>query len=885
MKRRGRRTPTDRDWRARRDVDDEFRAHLEYRIDDLIADGLDPDEARRRALAEFGDRERLEAECLETGASRPGTISARAGRLDRLRHDLAFAVRQLRRDPGFAAMAVLTLGLGLAATTSIFAVVDAVVLAPLPFAEPERVVYVEEVTPAGQTFSVSEPTFLDWQNEAVAFASIGAVTGRGATLQNGDAPRSVSQFLMSASLLPTLGVEPLIGRGFSDAEDRPGAPAPVAMLGHELWLEAFGGDRGVVGADVVLDGRSFQVVGVLPPELLALDGGGVFTPLGASPTLGRDDHYLEVWARLAPGATLEGARREMTALTERLGRLHPADAGWSAQLQPAHEVLVGRDLARAGWVLVGGAGLLLLIACVNVSNLLLARAGVRRTELAVRSALGAGRARISAQLLTESAVLAALGGAVGVGASVLALPAVRALGEGRVPRLENAALSPTVWFACLGATVLAAVAFGLAPVFEVRSGGEAGALRSARQGGRGARRFRAGLVVGQMALSVVLLVGTGLLVRSFTRLAAVDPGFDPRGTVTARLNMPDASIEAADRATLLPRLLSEIAALPDVEAVGATAVDPFSGQNLMNFVARHDRMPADARDFAPVSWRVVTAGFFDAMDLEVLAGRPFLATDDTGWDGQPVVIGASLARQFWPEAESDDEAAARAVGETIVWGDPTGTRLTVVGVVEDLNDWRLAEQPFPVVYRDHRQIPWSVMTLVARVRGDAGAVAAGMRRVIRAEAPGLAVPETRTLEWHMRQATAEPRFHALLMAVFAVAGLTLALVGVYGVTAFSVSRRAREIGIRLALGGDPADVRRMVLAESARLALAGAVVGTVGAWGAGRLLASLLFETAPWDLLTWSGVLAMLVVGALAAAWFPARRATKVDPREVLTAE
>lgn len=884
MSRRGR-GPGERDWRARLDVDDEFRAHLEHRIDDLVAEGLDADEARRRALAEFGDQARLEAECLETGAPQRHATPGGAGRLDRLRHDLFFAVRQLRRNPTFASVAALTLALGIAATTSILAVVDAVVLTPLPFADPERVVYVEEVTPAGQTFSVSEPTYLDWQAEAVAFDAVGALTMRGATLRHGDQPRAVLQGFMSASLLTALGVEPAIGRGFGTDEDRPGARAPVALLGHDLWREVFGGDRSVLGTDVVLDGRAFQVVGVLPPDLMVLDGEGVFTPLGADPTLSRDDHYLSVWARLAPGATLEGARAEMAALAERLGQRHPVDAGWSTLVLPARDVLVGPELTRAGWVLVGGAGLLLLIACVNVSNLLLARAGARRGELAVRSALGAGRGRLSAQLLTESGVLAALGGLIGLGAATLALPAVRALGAGQVPRLEQAALSPTVGLACLAATALAALAFGLAPVLELRGGNESGALRSARQGARGGRRFRGALVAGQIALSVVLLIGTGLLVRSFTRLAAVDTGFEPRGTVTARLNMPDASIGPAERAALVPRILEAVDALPDVEAVGATAVDPFSGQNLMNFVARLDRMPDDARDFTPVSWRVVTPGFFEAMELEVLAGRPFLATDDTEWDGQPVVIGASLARRFWPEAASDDEAAALAVGRTIVWGDPTGTRLAVVGVVEDLNDWRLAEEPFPVVYRDHRQIPWSVMTLVARVRGDAGAVADGLRRAIRAEAPTLAVPETRTLEWHMRQATAEPRFHALLMAVFAGAGLALALIGVYGITAFSVSRRAREIGIRLTLGGDPADVRRMVLAESARLTLAGAIVGTIGAWMAGRLLTSLLYETAPWDPPTWVVVLAALVLGALAAAWIPARRATKVDPCEVLGAE
>jgi putative ABC transport system permease protein len=414
------------------------------------------------------------------------------------------------------------------------------------------------------------------------------------------------------------------------------------------------------------------------------------------------------------------------------------------------------------------------------------------------------------------------------------------------------------------------------------------------------------LVSGQIALSVVLLVSTGLLIRSFTRLAAVDPGFEPEGTLTARLSMPDASVSWEERAELVPQILAEIEAIPGVEHAGATAVDPFSGQNLMNFVAREDRMPSDAREFTPVAWRVVTPGFVEAMGMEMRAGRSFRDSDDGEWAGQAVMIGESLARRLWGDADAEsgepdtgatgeqpaadagraaNAAAHQAVGRTLVWGDPTGTRMTVVGVVEDLNDWRLDEEPFPVVYRAHRQISWSVMTIVVRARGDAGALAGALRTTLRQAAPGLAVPEVRSLDWHLRRATAEPRFHALLMGVFAVAGLTLALVGVYGITAFSVSRRLKEIGIRLTLGGDPASIRRMVLLDSTRLALAGAAVGALAAWVVGRALAGLLFRTQPTDPVTWATVLAVLVGGAVVAAWLPARRATRVDPREVLGSE
>jgi putative ABC transport system permease protein len=886
-----------------RDLDEEFRAHVAHRADDLIAGGMDPDEARRQARQEFGDQVRLREECAE---ARRRTARRGAGRMaglgpgpvgvpDRVRQDLAFALRQSRRAPGFTTVAALTLALGIAATATIVAVVQAVVLAPLPFAEPDHVVYVEELTPAGQTFSVSEPNYVDWRERTSSFSEMGARAMRGATLQQRGDPRSVSVGFASASLLPTLGVEPILGRGFTEHEDRPGTREPLAVLGYALWQDAFGGDADVLGQDVVLDGRAYQVVGVLPPNVPWLDGADLHIPLGANPALDRGEHYLDVWGRLAPGATLASARTEMAALAGELGRVHPVTAGWSVHLQTARDVLVGTDLALAGWVLLGGAALLLLIACVNVSNLLLARASVRRAELAVRAALGAGRRRIAGQLLTESAVLAAAGGGLGLVATLLVLPVVRGMGDGRIPRLDQATVSPTVWLTCLGAVALSTLAFGLAPVLAYRPDRTADTLRGARGlDGPGGRRTRGALVSGQIALSLVLLVSTGLLIRSFTRLAAVDPGFEPTGTLTARLSMPDASVSWEERAELVPRVLAAIEALPGVEHAGATAVDPFSGQNLMNFVAREDRMPSDAREFTPVAWRVVTPGFVEAMGMEMRAGRSFLDSDDGEWAGQAVMIGESLARRLWGDAgggpvadaaRAANAAAHQAVGRTLVWGDPTGTRMTVVGVVEDLNDWRLDEEPFPVVYRAHRQISWSVMTIVVRARGDAGALAGELRTALQQAAPGLAVPEVRSLDWHLRRATAEPRFHALLMGVFAAAGLTLALVGVYGITAFSVSRRLKEIGIRLTLGGDPASIRRMVLLDSTRLALAGAAVGALAAWVVGRALAGLLFRTQPTDPVTWITVLAILVGGAVVAAWLPARRATRVDPREVLGGE
>lgn len=385
------------------------------------------------------------------------------------------------------------------------------------------------------------------------------------------------------------------------------------------------------------------------------------------------------------------------------------------------------------------------------------------------------------------------------------------------------------------------------------------------------------MVVGQIALSMALLVGTGLLGRSFLRLASVDPGFDPGNTVTAQLSMQDAVYSPGRRRVLVQDLLDAVGRVPGVVAVGATAVDPFQGMNLANFTAREDRMPADAREFLPIAWRVVTPGFFRAAGVKLLEGRAFRVGD--GWkDGRtPVIVNRALARKLWPHGD--------ALGGILVWGDPAGSRMRIVGIVNDVQDVNPGEEPPPIIYRPYEQIPWAAMTLVARVRTPSPGTRGAIRAAVRRTAPGIGVPDLRSLEYDVRTALAPHRFNVLLLGSFAVAGLLLALVGVYGVMAFGVSQRVREIAIRLALGGDPAAIRRMVLAGGLRLAAAGAVLGGALAWGASRWIESLLYDTAPTDALTWLVVPGVLVVATMMAAYLPARRATRVDPRRALVGE
>ncbi|MEQ9569823.1 MAG: ABC transporter permease, partial [Longimicrobiales bacterium] len=544
--------------RVEQEVDDEFAAHIEHRIDDLIEAGVAPDEARARAETEFGDRARLRRATVAAGSQGrvEGGSGGRPG--DGVFRDLSWALRQLRRSPGFAVVAGLTLMLGIGAAVAIVSVVRAVVLDPLPFDAPDRLVALEMRTPAGDPFSTSEPAFLEWRERLAGVSDVGAFAGRPETLRNPGEPRALVRGYANAGFLEMLGVEPRLGRTFTAAEDRPGEAAPVALLGHDLWIERFGGSPDAVGRTLDIDGRVFEVVGVLPADLDVLFGrpADVLTPLGADPAMDRGEHYLDVVARLAPGVGVDDARRDLEAVAGWQSDTHEADRGWSAALQPLDVALLGDATIRAGWVLMAAAVLLLVMACVNVSNLLLARATARRGELGLRAVLGAGRGALVRQLTVESAVLALMGTGLGLLFAAAALPVVRRLGEGRIPRLEGAQVDPA---AAIGACVVAAVAvglFGLAPVFGLRRRALADGLRSGGRGGAGtgagARRV---LVTAQVAASVVLLVGTGLLFRSFVRLSRVDPGFETAGRLAVSVAMPDAAYSWQERGPLMQEVL------------------------------------------------------------------------------------------------------------------------------------------------------------------------------------------------------------------------------------------------------------------------------------------------------------------------------------------
>ncbi|MDX1646279.1 MAG: ABC transporter permease [Longimicrobiales bacterium] len=862
-----------------RDLDAEIEAHLAHRIDDLVAAGISEVEARAQARSEFGDAERVKAESREVRRARHRSMQ-RASSAQGVREDVRWALRQLRRAPGFGLTAVATLLLGIGGAVTIASVVDAVVFEPLPFRDPDAVVFADMRTPEGRPFSVAEATFLDWRREVGSFDGVAALHTVSGTLRAPGRPRAVRVARISHDLLDVLGLEPLLGRPIAEEEDGPATPSPVALLSPGTWRSDFGADPEVIGSIIDLDGTRYQVIGVMPPAVEVLTGETppLFVPMGADPTLARDDHYLDVVARLAPGTALEDAAAELADVQDRLSRTHGADLGWTTRVRSAREVLIGTTVERAGVVLLGAALLLLVMACVNVSNLLMVRATIRRGEMALRAALGASRGRLVRQLFTESGLLALLGGTLGIVSAYLTLPVVKALGAARIPRLDEAGLDGSAVFVGLAAAAVATVACGLAPVVQLRGERLGDSIRAGRgRSGDPGRRIRSFLVAGQVALTVVLLTGTGLLLRSFVELTRVDPGFEPQRTMAFSIDMPDGSWDWQVRRELVPRLREAIASVPGVTAVGGTAVTPFSGYALANFVAPEDRLPDRAADFTPIQWRVVTPGFFEAMGMELLDGRPFRASDSYE-GGAPVVIGEALARRSW-----DEESA---VGRRLVWGDPQGSRLTVVGVVEDLRDVELGATPQPIVYRPHRQIPWAAMTMVVRFEDvDPATVVSGVRTRVSETVPGLPVGEVASLDEILSRAVAEPRFNLQLLSAFALVGLLMALVGVYGLTAFDVRRRFAEIGIRLTLGARPEGIRSMILRQRMRTTLVGLGAGLAVAWALSGMVSALLYGIEPSDPVTWLAVPAVVILASLAATYLPARKATGVDPRHVLNAE
>ena len=791
--------------------------------------------------------------------------------------DLHSALRQFSSRPGATFLAVLALAAGIGGATAIFSVVDATLLRPLPYPRASELARIWERTPEGGDFSSAEPTFLDFRERSRAFDAVAAMRVVHPSLTGAGEPARLDAAVVSPSLLPMLGAQAAHGRLFTAADEAPGGAARVAVLSDELWRERFGADASIIGRAITIDGESHTVRGVLAERFAFAPSVQLWLPLAASAGAERDNRDLDLIARLKPGVAIAEGERDLARVARELAAEHPrSNGGWGVRVASFSDWLLGERYRRTLWVLLGAVGCLLLLACANVANLLLAQGVAREGELGVRAALGAGRVRVMRQLLTESLLLALAGGAGGVLIAVWGVSALGALAPEGGTRLAAVAINGRVLAFTLGVAVLTAVLFGLVPARRAARVDLTGILAvGARLGGsvRG-RNLRDVLVVAQVALAVVLLAGAGLMLTSFRRLANVDTGMAAEQVLTVPLQLTARSYEEERQREFVRQAVERLAALPGVRAAAATVTNPFREYGYAN-----DVTPAEQAANAPSSgllvagWRSVTPDFFRTLGVPVTGGRPFDARDREGAE-EVAIVSASLAGRLWP--------GTNAVGRSLFWGGTDGTPKRVVGVVRDVRDRTLDSEPQPMLYLPYAQVPMATVTLVLRAEGEPGRHAAAVRGAIWAIDPNLPIPEVTPLAQNREAQAAGPRFRALLLATFAAVALLLAALGVYGVMAFAVAQRTREIGVRMALGARPAAVARAVLARGFALTMAGLVLGLAASVVVGRLAASLLYETSPNDAPTLGAVAVVVAATAIVATWLPSRRATRVDPVRAL---
>ncbi|MCB1034663.1 MAG: ABC transporter permease [Acidobacteria bacterium] len=879
-----------RSWRLsrlRRRMDEEFAFHQKLEAARLVAEGASPAEALREAARRFGDRRRLSTLCHQAALG-PGWNDTK-GRKMTWTHDLRHALRALLRQPAFLLIVTLTAAVGIGATTAVFSVISSVVLNPLPYPEPERLVRIysaQNQNPEERNY-LSAPDFADYRDQSQVFAATGAFydyreTGMDLTGQG--TPQRVRALAVSAGYFQVLGATPLLGRVLTAEEElasngRYGAP--VAVLSHHLWQELSGGDPDLVGRELVLDGQAYTVVGVLRPSFLDVIQGEVdlWIPLNLDPTnrwYHRQNWYLSAVARLAPGVSLEQAQARLDNVLAAVEAELPQEREIRVRVLPLFEDVVGSAPAML-YILLGASALVLLIAAVNVANLLVARGLGRRRELAVRAALGSGRLELGRQLLFESGIAALLGGLLGVVVAYGGVRALLAVSPDSLARSEEVSFDPRLLLFALGVIALTTFLFGLAPAFQATRIDAGEALKSGSRAGDigpAGRRWRMGLVASQVALATVLLIGAGVLLRSFAALQDVPLHFDPAGVLTFEVNLPDSRYEEpSERIAFHRRFQEKIRSLPGVEAAGAVSKLPALGPYNVWGVAYHDKQ-------GEVQWtaaeaRVVEGEYFQALHIPLLRGR-LLGEEDREGQLPTMVVNQALAEAVWPGEE--------ALGQQVMAADD---ERTVVGVVADVPYDHLGSVQ-PKFYVSHQQFGgnrnWA-LTQVVKVQGDPLGFLAGFRRELSTLDPELVLHRPAPFSELLGRRRATQRFALLLMAVFAGVALTLAVVGIYGVLAFTVSQQRREIGIRVALGAQPGQVLRRILGQGLVLAALGLAVGLPAAWLSGRILDSLLFQVQARDPRVFLLVAGVLAAVALVAGLAPACQALRIDPMTALREE
>jgi putative ABC transport system permease protein len=804
--------------------------------------------------------------------------------MDYLRQDLQYALRRLLKNPGFTAIAVMTLALGIGANSAIFSVINAVLFRPLPFPEPQRLVGVYQVW-KGKRAVMSPSNFLDIRQQAQTLEDAAAIDSTEFTLTGGGDPLRLRGSEVSVSFFNVLRVPPMLGRTFAADENEPGKDK-VVVLGHALWQQRFGSRADAVGSALVLDGHSRTIVGVMPPGFSYPAEQQLWVPLEYTDDFktARGAWFLSAIARLKPAVSAEQSASEIATLGTALEKAHPrqnTDVGFTAF--PLHEAIVG-DLRPALLVLLGAVGFVLLIACANVANLLLARAVARETELAVRTALGAGRARLIRQLLTESLVLGAAGGLVGLLVASWGSDLLVSLQPEGIPRLNEVGIDLQVVFFTMGVSLVTGIIFGALPALQMTRGTLSASLKEGGRGNMaavGSARLRGTLVVAEMALAVMLLAGAGLLIKSFGKLQAVDPGFRPQETLSFELSLPRTQYaKDAQIVSFFERLTDRLASLPGVRTVGGVMGLPLSGLRFNISFKVEGRPDAPPGQEPSMEVRVATPDYFRTLGIPLKRGRLF-TNGDTAATSRVVVLSEAAAAKFFP---NDDP-----IGKRIQMGwsreDESRAGGEVIGIVGDVKELGLDEE-FPAeIYLPMRQWPVGRMTFVARTAVPPMSLAGEVTQAVQELDANLPVNEIRSVEDVVAESIAQPRFYMLLLGAFAAVALALAAIGIFGVMSYTVSQRTREIGIRMALGAPGGSVVSMVVRQSMLLAGAGLVVGVAAALALSRTMETLLFDMSPTDPITFASVTGVLGAVAFLASYLPARRAARVDPIEALRAE
>jgi predicted permease len=808
--------------------------------------------------------------------------------MSQLGRDLRFAARMLARSPGFTAVALATLALGIGANTAIFSVVDAVLLRPLPYGEPDRLVAVYQTLPSQGVSSngASYPNYADWIAQTKSFESLGAVRMHDYTMTGQGEPALVAAGTATSNVFGLLRAVPLHGRGLLASDDDPGA-SPVVVLSEKLWHERFGGDPAAVGRTVRLDERIFSVVGVMPASFKTppnVPPAEIWTPLVQDPVFSdlrekRGGHYLTIVGRLARGVSRAQAQAELAAVAAELGRRFPKEnEGWGVRLVPLAESFVA-GVRTALLVLLGAVGLVFLIACANVANLLLARSTARAREVAIRTALGAGRGALARQFLTECLLLGLVGGGLGLAVAAAGTGSLRAWLPADLPKVGEIGLDARVLVFSFGASIAAVVVFGLAPSLQASGGNLSGALREGSAGAgesAGKRRLRHAFVAVETALSFVLLVGAGLLARSFARLQEVPLGFEPARVLTAGMSLPRSQYGQPGQwrsfySTLVDRLRSE----PGVESVAASLPLPLYGAGL-NFAFQIEGRPERPGSDLTANYTAMTPNYFHVLGIPLLRGR-LIGDGDVEGSPRVCVISSAFAKRFFPGEDP--------IGRRLDFGFRESVSREIVGIVGDVRRDGLGMESRPEMYVPFAQDPWWAAYAVVRTSGDPARLAGTLRHDVRALDPTLPIESVQPMTEMVSDSVAQPRFRTTLLGLFGLVALLLAVIGIYGVIAYSVGRRTRELGIRMALGANRRDLLRLVIGEGLALTAAGLAIGAIGAAVLTRYLASLLFEIGRLDPATYAVVAATLLLAGLLACWIPARRAAHVDPLTALRSE